>query len=134
MLPETKNTRKQVRRNTQGIEDINDRGNRIFRRVSKRALTSSVGDIKRAACSGNAGGTATIQATLYNPDGTDGDEVTVYCNISNGTALNTAVPRLEINDDIFVTQSTFNNAGTPEVRWYCVTNFNFTENCVCTEL
>jgi hypothetical protein len=89
--------------------------------------------VRRASCTADAGAGSTIAATLYKSDGTTGDAITVYCNISNGTALNSAVPRLEIGDNIFVTKSTYDNSGTPEVRWYCVTNFNLSNNCVCTE-
>jgi hypothetical protein len=124
MLPETRNTKKQVRRNQQGIEDINDRGNEVFRRISNPALRGGGGsELFRAACTADAGFGVTIAATLFNADGSTGSAVTVTCNISNGISLNEAVPRLEIGDQIFVTES--------NSIFYCVSNFQGSEECTC---
>lgn len=125
--------RHQIDKNTDGIKEINDRGNPAFKRISGRGSSggSSSSSMFRAACTADAGSGSTIAATLYRADGTTGDAITVYCNISNGAALNSAVPRLEIGDNIFVTKSTYNNSGTPESRWYCVTNFQTSEDCTC---
>jgi hypothetical protein len=127
MLPETRNTKKQVRRNQQGIEDINDRGNEVFRRISNPALRGGGGNggPTRAVCTADAGFGVTIAATLFNADGSLGNAVTVICNISNGSDLNEAVPRLEIGDQIFVTES--------NSVFYCVSNFQSVEICICEE-
>jgi len=131
---ESKNTKRQIQKNSEGVEILRNRENPVFRRILKESKYGTGGDpgVRRASCTSDAGSGSTIAATLYNTDGTTGDAITVYCNISNGTALNSAIPRLEDGDDIFVTQSYFDNAGTAELRWYCVTNFNVSEDCTCT--
>lgn len=137
--PPTKNVRKQVKRNAGAIEVFSDRENLVFERISSNPITvprstqESIqipGVTTRARCTEDAGGDNTINATLFNSDGTTGDTITVHCNISNGTALDEAVPRLEIGDDIFVTKS---NISTTDFRWYCVSNFQASEDCVCEE-
>ena len=100
-------------------------------RIAKKGGGESVNPVIRASCTADAGAGSTIAATLYASDGTTGEAITVYCNISNETDLNAATPRLEIGDDIFVTISTFDNSGTPEDRYYCVSNFQATEICTC---
>ena len=109
---------------------------KVRQRVAKNGGTGSggssvYGKTVRAECTQDAQGTAIITATLYESDGTVGDAISVYCNISNGTALNAAVPRLEDEDVIFVTKSIYDNAGTPTSRWYCVSNFQTSEDCTC---
>lgn len=102
-------------------------------RIAKKGGSEdSANPVIRAACTSPAGLGSTIAATLFNTDGTTGDAITVYCNISNGTALNAATPRLEIGDQIFVTESNFDNSGTPVARYYCVSNFMATEECGCS--
>jgi hypothetical protein len=137
-FPPNKNTKKQVAQNSQSLQRISDRFNPVFQRISDAAQSSreganSPGLISRATCTENAPGDNTIAANLINADGTEGDAVSVFCNISNGSALDEAVPRLEDNDEIFVTQSVFDNAGTPVFRWYCVTNFQASEDCTCEQ-
>jgi len=102
----------------------------------KGSIGDTVGGntIKRASLTAAAGSGSTIAATLYKLDGTTGEAITVNCNISNGSDLNSAVPRLESGDDIFVTKSTFDNSGTPEVKWYCISNFQASEDCTCEQL
>ena len=100
-------------------------------RIAKKGGDSANPTV-RAACTADAGAGSTIAATLYKSDGTTGAAITVHCNISNGSALNAATPRLEDGDDIFVTLSNFDNAGTPESRHYCVSNFQTTEDCACS--
>ncbi len=76
--------------------------------------------VRQAWCSAAAGAGSTIAATL---DSTSGAAITVTCRIVNGTALNSAIPRLEDNDEIFVVKI----AGT----WYCTTVFQTSEDCNC---
>jgi hypothetical protein len=110
--------------------------NEVIRRVSRVGGSggSSFGSVVRAACTENAQGDNIIEATLYESDGTAGAAIEVYCNISNGTALDEAVPRLETGDDIFITQSMVDVTGTPTARWYCVSNFQASEDCTCEQL
>ncbi len=82
----------------------------------------NTGGVRVAYCKDDAGAGASITCYL-DTDGT-GAEVTVNCSIVNGTALNSAIPRLEDGDWIFVN----NIAGT----WYCTTIFQTTENCACS--
>ena len=136
--PPTKNVRKQVKRNTGNIQDISDRDNPVFMRVSSNPITPRVstqtpGVVTRAVCDEDAGLDNTILATLFNTQGIAVTQVTVYCNISNGTALNEAVPRLEEFDNIFVTISNFDTGSAIEQRYFCVTNFQASEDCVCNE-
>ena len=77
---------------------------------------------------GSSGGSATADGTQY-----EADPVDVYFNISGGSDLNEALPRLAEDDEIFVVESVFDNSGTPVTRWYCVSNFQTTEDCVCEE-
>ncbi len=138
MLPETRNIRKQVKRNTQNVEDINDKSNRVFQRISKPALRAAAATpTRRARCAEDAPLGSTILADLYDEVtgvlATEGDEfgVTVHCNIANGIDLNETTPRLEIGLDIPVYRSIFDNAGTPESRWYYNGTFQASEDCTC---
>lgn len=106
--------------------------NELIRRVSRpKPEDGDFGKAIRATCTQDAPSGNTITANIFLPDGTEGTAVTVHCNISNGTDLNGAIPRLEDNDEIFITQSVFDNTGTPVFRWYCVSNFQATEDCTC---
>ena len=131
--------RDQVKTNTGEIENINNRDNPVFERISSPALvgggntTSGSNTVLRASCTAPAGDHSYIAATLYNSDGTTGDAITVFCSISNETNLNAATPRLEIGNDLFVAELTYDNAGTPISRYYCISNFQATEDCVCEE-
>ena len=133
--PPTKNVRKQVKRNTINLQEISDRDNPVFKRISSDPIgisslsIQSPGVVTRANCIEDAGLDNTINATLFKSDGTTGETITVFCNISNGSALDEAVPRLEIGDDIFVTKS---NISASDFRWYCVSNFQTSEDCVCS--
>ena len=132
MLPVTKNTRKQVSRNAQGVEDINDRGDPVFRRVSKPAVTSSSGGlaVRRAITTQNAQGVSTITANLLSVvDGSIEEAITVTCNISNGIELNSAVPRLELGDILMIASS---KTDAQTTVWYCLGNFHASEDCVCS--
>jgi hypothetical protein len=110
--------------------------NEVIRRVSRvgGGGGSSFGSVVRAACTEDAQSDNIIEVTLYESDGTAGSAIEVYCNISNGTALDEAVPRLETGDDIFITQSMVDVTGTPTARSYCVSNFQASENCTCEQL
>ena len=92
---------------------------------------SEFGGAVRASCTEDAQSDNIMEATLYESDGTAGGAISVYCNISNGSALDEAVPRLETGDDIFVTKTMVDVAGTPTARWYCVSNFQASEDCTC---
>jgi hypothetical protein len=106
----------------------------VMRRVSRvNGSGSGFGSVVRAACTEDAQSDNIIEATLYESDGTAGAAIEVYCNISNGSALNEAVPRLEDADDIFITQSMVDVTGTPTARWYCVSNFQASEDCTCEQ-
>ena len=59
--------------------------------------------------------------------------IEVHCDISNGSDLDSATPLLIEGNPITVYESVFDNAGTPETRWYCSTNFDTHEECTCTE-
>jgi len=79
-------------------------------------------EIRRAKLTANAGATATITANLYNAKTgilDEETEITVYCNISGGTALNEAIPVLVIGQEIVVEKLPYLNGGTLEQRWYC---------------
>jgi hypothetical protein len=89
-----------------------------------------LGRTRRAICIGDAGSGTTISCDLIDPrtgspySGVLGASVTVNCEISGGTALNAAIPRLSEDDYIFVTNV--------EGKWYCTTVFQATENCSCS--
>lgn len=106
----------------------------VMRRVSRVKGSSSFGSVVRAACTEDAQSDNIIEATLYESDGTTGAAIEVFCNISNGTALDEAVPRLETADDIFITLSMVDVTGTPTARYYCVSNFQASEDCTCEQL
>lgn len=60
---------------------------------------------------------------------TEGDdfEVTVYADIADGTRLDRVAPLPSIGLMIFVTKHVYDNAGTPEDRWFFVTTVTTTE-------
>ena len=87
----------------------------------RRPAVGGDGTICRARVKTTPGAVATVVCNLTDADG---EEVTVTCDICNGTALNAASPRLAEGDYIAVYQE----AGT----WRCATTFQTTEDCVCT--
>jgi hypothetical protein len=104
----------------------------VKKRLARKPLNvGDFGTVARAICTQDAPGDNTITADLVLTDGTSGDDVTVTCNISNGSALNEAIPRLETDDTIYITQAVFDNVGTPVFRWECLSNFMASEDCVC---
>ncbi len=136
MLPDTGNTREQVERNKEGVEDLKNLDNPVFRRVSETALiaSSDLGITRRAKVTENAPAGFTITANLYNFfTGVEETEtgIIVFCNISNGIDLNEAGPLLISGNDISVYQSVWTDGNTTETRWYCATNFDTDEDCAC---
>lgn len=84
--------------------------------------TSVSAPVRRAITTAAAGSGNTITANLYDSSGieqTEGDEsnITVYCTILGGSALNSALPYLQDNTDIFVTKLPFSET---EQRWYLI--------------
>ena len=79
--------------------------------------------IHRATCVEDAGSDNEITCTLPNYIESNGSltQLTVVCDISGGTALNEAVPRLSTDDYLNI----WNNAGT----WRAVMTFQATEDC-----
>ncbi|RKX63606.1 MAG: hypothetical protein DRP42_07430, partial [Tenericutes bacterium] len=92
--------KRQVAKNTSKTRSIQP--SRIFRRKLGKSKVAGDLVLYRAACTADAGSGSTIAATLFNTDGTTGTAITVTCNISNGTALNEATPKLESGDPIYV--------------------------------
>lgn len=111
--------------------------NKARERLSRKQQESTSGKSRRAQCAADAGASSTILASLYSAStgilATSGDEfeVTVHCSVTGGADLNDALPRLEDGLDIPVYSSTFDNAGTPEPRWYFDGVFQESENCTC---
>lgn len=106
--------------------------------VMPKAKGGSSLPTRRAICTEDAGANSVITANLFDSSGVEldgsGEEITVYCNISNGSALNEAVPRLELGDTIFVVQSAYDiSEGEVIYRWYCVSNFQASEECDCID-
>lgn len=93
--------------------------------------------VRRAITTAAAGAGNTITVNLYDSNGieqTSGDEsnITVYCTIVGGSALNTAIPRLENDTPIEVIQHPYWNEGIVEQRWYCAgLPFQASEVCDC---
>lgn len=75
--------------------------------------------LRNAFASDDAGAGTTISCFL-DTDGT-GEVITVNCEIVGGSALNSAIPRLEDGDRLTV----WNDAGT----WRCTTIFQATTDC-----
>ena len=93
--------------------------------LNKTAITagqSRSNPIRKAYAEADAGLGSTIDCFL--DVDAQGTAVEVNCSISNGTALNSASPRLENGDLIFVAQ-----VGE---EWWCLTVFQNTEECTCT--
>jgi len=92
---------------------------------------------RRDICTADAGASSTITANLYHVttgvEQTTGDEagITVYCSVTGGADLNNALTRLEIGLDIPVYLSVYDNAGTPEPRWFFGGVFQESEDCTC---
>jgi len=57
-------------------------------------------------------------------------EITVYARICGGTRLDRAAPKITIGGIFAVQQAKYDNAGTPEQRWYFVNNFQSTEEFI----
>ena len=133
MLPDTGNTREQIERNKQGVEDINDRSNRVFRRVSKPAVTTPANPVRLARAIENAPAGNEILANLFDSSGieiTEGDKsgITVICQISGGSDLNEATRRLANGDKLFVIEITISVEETPTLAWHAVEGFQGTES------
>ncbi len=133
MVTTNKKIKKQVRDNTRDIDSSitkpsvpvgtqvrNDINTQVRLGITRRAITTE------AATANNH-----ITCNLYNiksVEVTTGDEadIEVYCSIIRGTALNAALPRLENNDDLFVTLLPFSST---ESRWFCLSLFTGSEVC-----
>lgn len=89
---------------------------------SARATRLDEGSIRKAYCKNNAGAGTTI--VCYLDTDLTGIQKTVNCSIVGGSALNAAIPRLEIGDIIYVT--------CIGGAWHCLTVFQTTENCICS--
>ena len=88
--------------------------------------------VRRARTVGAAGAGSTITCYLFNSDGIGLDTenpVTVYCTICGGVNLNSAIPRLEDDTEIFVVQLPYWTGSEIVQRWYCVSLF--AASCVC---
>jgi len=92
-----------------------------------------------AAVGANDYFTANLYHVTTGVEQTTGNEagVTVYCNISDpsdtGLGLNSCVRLLSVGDIVEVVKHAYDNAGTPEYRWYAVEGFAAFKECVCTE-
>ena len=132
MVVMSRKAKRQIKRNTADINSIQGNGRRVFRRRRGKArLVADSSEVIRASCIEDAGSDATINVKLFNLDGTVGDTESVFCNISNGSALNEASPLLEIGDVIYVKLINIDNSGTPVPRFECVSNFMTFEECTC---
>ena len=87
----------------------------------RRPAVGGHGTLRHARVKTTPGAVTTVVCNLTDADG---EEVTVTCDICNGTALNAASPRLAEGEYIAVYQE----AGT----WRCAAPFQTTEECVCT--
>ena len=95
---------------------------------------TQIGIIKRARLNASAGSYNYITANLIDETGNEitsgyGYNITVYCSIMGGTALNAASPRLVDDGYIFVVQLPYDNTGTLQYNWYCTTIFQATQDC-----
>ncbi len=136
-LTNSTKTKRQVIQNTEDIRKTAGVDDRIFRRIGGNRATqqSRLGDSRRAVTTQGAPASDRITANLYNV-GTgiaDAGEITVYCNISNGSLLSEAAPLLFTDTDITVYQSVWTDGATTEIRWFCSTNFDTDKSCVCTD-
>ena len=101
------------------------------------------GVLRRAKVAAAVGANDYFTANLYHAttgvEQTTGNEagVTVYCNISDpsdtGLGLNRCIRLLSVGDIVEVVRHAYDNAGTPEYKWYAVEGFAAFKNCVCTE-
>lgn len=80
---------------------------------------AAVRAVRKATCLANAGAGSTISCSLDT-----GGTITVNCSVVGGSALNSSVPRLEINDVILVSKISGN--------WWCLTTFQASEDCACS--
>lgn len=126
-----------------GITAILDRSRRSDQAGARERPESPAVVQKGRAVRHPTGGGIRIARTTESATGNDhitcnlldynGDEITsgpeanveVYCFIMNGTALNDAVPRLEVSKDIPVSK-----IGD---TWYCTAVFQGNEECDCYE-
>lgn len=91
---------------------------------------------KRAVTTAAAGAGTTITADLIKSDGTQdtagpGHNITVYCSIIGGGDLDEAIPRLELNDELYVVELPYSST---EKRYYCVSLFQASQDCVSSDL
>jgi hypothetical protein len=111
---------KNADRFNQIIDDIADvKGRAVYdRRTAKTGHW-----IHRATVAADAGGGSTIACTLPNYIDSDGEleSLTVECDISGGSALNEASPRLSIGSKLAI----WNDSGT----WRAIMMFQATEDC-----
>lgn len=147
LQPPTKQVRKQVKRNAANLQELNDRDNRVFRRISSNPIGGTGGaggGTKRAVCNEDAPAGNIITANFFDGEGveiTTGEDgvdfnIPIYCNISDGSDLSDSTRLLYENDEIFVETDTVDVAGTPTQRWFCVEGFqgnpNGSRRAVCS--
>ena len=93
--------------------------NQLLPRIPGVSGSGTGSTIRKAYCTAAAGSGATIAAELDSID--SADDITVNCSIVGGTALNSAIPRLEDEDLIHV----WNDDGT----WRAIMTFQATAEC-----
>ena len=96
--------------------------------------------VRRGEVASPVGAGSTITVNFYDATtgqvATEGDEynVTVYCDISNGSAMNAASVLLSVGDPVTVYQHPYWTGTATEMRWYLVGGLDTTTTrCVCTE-
>lgn len=99
-------------------------------RFPQISLLAAMARVDEDAPAGNI-----IIATLYNDKGLlvssddPGWRIDVYCFLSGSSNLNNVIRRLEVGDEIAVMRFPYNNEGTVEYRWYCISDgFQACEN------
>lgn len=105
--------------------------NQLNARLPKGNITAPV---RRAITTEAAPAATNITCNLYDSSGQEitsgeGSAIEVYCSVIGGGNLSAAVPRLEDNDDLFIVQLPYNNGGTAESRWYCLSLFQASQDC-----
>ncbi len=84
----------------------------------------AIGVVMRARANENAPADTDLEVRLTDENGdATGDAFDVACEISGGGNLDDAIPRIAVNEFLFVVSISGN--------WYCTTVFQTSEDCAC---
>lgn len=105
----------------ESLADVVEELDWFFRHLRDATIQLVQQSIRPAYCAASAGSGSSIACRLDNA--TSGQIITVYCSVTGGTDLNSAIPRLESGTLLPVWKNARDD------KWYAFFPFQATEDC-----